>query len=87
MGKTRKISTKMLLGVIPFLVISNLILIFLSVSTFKKTINEETKNKLEPEVESSVNNFNALISNIKSTTINLGRFVGDTYEGKTIKHN
>ena len=84
MGKTRKISTKMLLGVIPFLVISNLILIFLSVSTFKKTINEETKNKLETEVESSVNNFNALISNIKSTTINLGRFVGDTYEGREI---
>lgn len=78
--KIRTIRTKMLLGTVPFILLSMIILTLLSGYSSEQIIYEQIKNNMEAELEANINDINTYLEVIKSTAMNLSRTVGGTYK-------
>lgn len=78
--RIKKIKTKLLLGIIPFILISMLILTNISANSSKEIISQQISHTMEAELEASINHINAYLDVVKSTAMNLSRMVASTYK-------
>lgn len=78
--RIKKIKTKLLLGIIPFILISMLILTNISANSSKEIISQQISDTMEAELEASINHINAYLDVVKSTAMNLSRMVASTYK-------
>ncbi|MGN0412579.1 MAG: methyl-accepting chemotaxis protein [Lachnospiraceae bacterium] len=75
----KKISTKMLLGIIPFLVLSMVILTIISARNSRSIITEQIGETMEASLLANVNDIDASLDVVKTTGKNLARMVGNNY--------
>lgn len=78
--KIKKIRTKLLLGTVPFILLSMAILTWISATSSKQIITEQITARMEAELASNIHSINADLEVVKSTAMNLSRMVGATYE-------
>lgn len=82
--KIKKIRTKLLLGTIPFILVSMVILTWISGSSSKQTITEQISNRMEAELSSNINDINAYLDVVRTTAMNLAHTVGATYKSTSM---
>lgn len=78
--KIKKIRTKLLLGTVPFILLSMAILTWISGTSSKQIITEQITARMEAELASNIHSINADLEVVKSTAMNLSRMVGATYQ-------
>ena len=78
--RVRKIRTKLLLGTVPFILLSMAILTWISGNSSRETITNQITVNMEAELASNINKINAYLDVVKSTAMNLSRTVGATYK-------
>ncbi|MBR5578450.1 MAG: methyl-accepting chemotaxis protein [Lachnospiraceae bacterium] len=83
--KIKKIRTKLLLGTVPFILLSMALLTWISGSNSKKVITKEIADTMEAELTSNINHINAYLDVVKSTAMNMSRTVGATYKTATME--
>lgn len=81
MQKIKKISTKMLLGIVPVLILSMLALTVISESTSSDIISEQIDTSMEAKLEANVNDINTYLDVIRGTAENLASVVSASYQG------
>lgn len=78
--RVKKIRTKLLLGIVPFVLISMVILTMISADSSKQTISEQISTSMEAELKANINDIDAYLDVVRSTAMNLSRTVGATYK-------
>ena len=81
MQKIRKISTKMILGIVPVLILSMLVLTFISEGTSQDIISNQINISMEAKLEANVNNINTYLDVVRGTAQNLASVVSASYQG------
>lgn len=81
MQKIRKISTKMILGIVPVLILSMLVLTFISEGTSQDIISNQINISMEAKLEANVNNINTYLDVVRGTAQNLSSVVSASYQG------
>lgn len=80
MKRIRKISLKMLMGILPILIISMLALTMISENASKQIISEQITESMESELKANIHNINSYLDVVRNTAMNLSRTVGSTYQ-------
>ena len=83
--RIKKIRTKLLLGTVPFILLSMAILTWISGTSSRKIITEQITDRMEAELASNINEINSDLHVIKNTAMNLSRVVGGTYKSTKIE--
>ncbi len=83
--RIKKIRTKLLLGTVPFILLSMAILTWISGTSSRKIITEQITDRMEAELASNINEINSDLHVIKNTAMNLSRVVGATYKSTKIE--
>ena len=78
--RVRKIRTKLLLGTIPFILFSMVILTLISAQTGRQIISEQISARMEAELGESINSINDYLDVVRSTAMNMSRMIGSTYK-------
>ncbi len=80
MRKIRKISLKMLLGILPMLTLSMLALTFISERTSHEIISNQIDISLQAKLQANVNNINTYLDVVRGTAENLSSVVSASYQ-------
>lgn len=83
--RIKKIRTKLLLGTVPFILLSMAILTWISGTSSRKIITEQITDRMEAELASNINEINSDLYVVKNTAMNLSRVVGATYKSTKIE--
>ena len=78
--RIRKIRTKLLLGIVPFILLSMVILTLISANSSEQTIDEQITTSMGAELKANINDINSYLDVVRSTAMNLSRTVGATYK-------
>ena len=87
MNKKKGISlkAKMLLGILPVVFLSFIIMTFASIASSSRTITSLTNSKAKQTLAGNVDKINAILDNFKIISYDLSRYVGSSYETTDIK--
>lgn len=80
----KKISSKMLVILIPVISIAFLVLTLISIDSARKIIDEQNRNYMNSELASNGNAVEEELEVVRSTATNLSRVVGNTYTDTTL---
>lgn len=83
--KFKKISTKMLVFILPVIVLAMIVLTVVSVGFSKSIISEEIKSNMSSELRAQLGTIEEYLNNVSSTATTISRTVGSTYETVDLK--
>ena len=78
------IKGKMLFSIIPVMVIAMLLLTFVSATTLKSTLTNQTVETVEAQLQSNSNRVDGILEKVRSTAVNIAYSVGSTYTTTSI---
>ncbi|SEL49389.1 methyl-accepting chemotaxis protein [Butyrivibrio sp. ob235] len=85
MWKKMSIMAKMLIGIIPIVAIAMILMTYISVSTSRSLIQEQTTERNEAITEGNINKVDSYLDAIRTTAVGLAETVGATYRSATME--
>ena len=78
--KVKKISTKMLLTIVPIVVVALVLLTIISIISSRNTINEQIQNRMSTELNAAEGKMTQELNTISNMATVISRVVGTTYK-------
>ncbi len=83
--KKRKISVKMLAGILPVMILAMVLMTVVSVETSKKIIDGQINDHMEAELERQINRIDLSVQKVKTTAQSLADTISATYKNDSIE--